>query len=330
MTNDIFPDTFIEEDVLFKYWSYHGEIYQHATPEQAQAFHQMSKFLQTFSAYVQQHPAMKELAFECEIAGGAVRDTIMQKPVKDWDMVFFTHYPFPTSSEEFIDTDYGRQNNAYLKLISDRALELNLCNTEEHKNTSATDLFNRILAYVLKDIYHIEKVYSEGSVAGQPIQDEIDSDTIMYDKPGLNGVIKIKNSENVPIDILVTFQNIESFIDNFDFGLCKALVCHTEQGPYVLQFKDFLHDKEHNTFSYNPLLHSEEAMESSLFEHFPRLAQKYPEFDLSIRLPKDKEVYNNFSQAHIALAEQMLPTAKSYARLSVLPEKKTRQKNHKI
>ena len=88
-------------------------------------------------------------------------------------------------------------------------------------------------------------------------------------------------------------QESVSFVSNFDFNICKVFLEMTEKKSYKISdikvTKEAKYDMENKRITYNFSSGGviQEFIEKSVYRHYPRIKQKYPDFQLNFEGGED-------------------------------------------
>lgn len=273
----------------------------------------------------------KNLCFDISVglAGGAIRDLVLMDcpEIKDLDLIVSFKYkpelilmdfnanPKMIAKDlEFLISQIKKEN----KILHDMGMkEFDLTNVGHGIDLSISIekfVFHTVGQYLEKYL-HVENHYLgnfKNTVAVEKLVNNLGSEN-----RHLSGVIKIKDkSLNYDIDVLLTSITVNSYLNAFDYSICKMIV-------YILdEDKDFMHNKEQSernffssivispeiyddimdrTLTFNTERFSKEEIERSLQNHYPRLKAKYPDFRLSLKSKTDshsQEYLNSLMLMH--------------------------------
>jgi hypothetical protein len=220
--------------------------------------------------------ALKPVNKELMIAGGAIRDTVLDKNhlVKDLDVFLsldfieeFDDRPNPLSRSDF-----------YQRLIDSKVIDENQNNKESDSN-----LILKALVHQLKNKYEIEAIINTEN--DMPIKEDHITNSAFendYRTNEINGVIKLKHPKMAyPIDLIVTFASSYQVLkDIFDFNLCKIALKHsyldTKAINNIHYEPSFLTDIQDKTITLAIAKQSYNKM--SIQKHLPSLLKKYPDY----------------------------------------------------
>lgn len=289
--------------------------------EQQQAlFEQFSGFLTFFEKQMKSHPVMAELYtildIDVGIAGGAIRDLIAQKEIKDIDLVVhlnfmarnehlrelkITRYPYrgrhsyedKRAIANFVPDlliNYARDN----QLLTEKELE-------DKNNINPDQIAVRMMTAFLKEGFNVEHVYDSTLIYVNDATQQNRPDLSMqeYQAMGISAVIKMNTPViSWPVDVIVTCDPIHQYVESFDFNICKAWMVHTSNMDenrditrnaefHIITPNDFAKDFNEKKITYP--LHNFTSGDRNLKQahrsftkHLPRLLKKFPDYDVQI------------------------------------------------
>lgn len=261
------------------------------------------------------------------IMGGCIRDFILNKEdqIKDIDIVISLESYSNKEIEQLVNKSLNNKNLNYYKEIK-KELEKQkkekdnlviMVNSLEVKKTPqpfdetnfaiilkmvgsyllVKDKLEKTNQYQMQDnieqILKILKKESENDIPGeyQLLEDKVFS------------VIKLQKNNEYPIDLIFTSLDIETYRKRLDFDICKVefrLMDRVERLNFpkkseelISRFKycpNFLYDVIQKKISYDVFVNNEKSNERSLFEHLPRIQNKYPDYQLNIYQSMDGDV----------------------------------------
>lgn len=299
--------------------------------------------LKNFSNYFDSLELMKDFApfvrVECYAVGGSVRDSVIGTDVKDIDMALCFNFLFdfeplevnPLVSKETMKAQFleAKEKKILELLSSDKYSFLHDKLTE---NFSAMSGLSHILQHCLKtSTYEVKKAFDNykknpeiiNANASELFKEPPKLRETAYFNMGLSAVIMIEDKKSVyPVELLLTANNVESFVDDFDFNLCKAYM-GIDGGVHTMASFDT--DRENKTLTYCPNSYiTEKKIERSLVHRLGRFALKFPDYSLELEDTKIKE--------H-PLLEQVRENIKklqcyhTLSRLTDVPKTETRKTN---
>lgn len=272
---------------------------------------------------------------EISLAGGAIRDLVLlENPkIKDLDIIVsFKYNEYLLNKMNFLEksdliqiadfknkeaTLYEDKNEEIknkeikhiLKEITNFNIELKKLNIKEFelinitKETEGKDILNEYMFYVCSNILKKSFAIKEEF---QKLTKNIDNenkliDNFDSDNKYLSGVIKINDIKlNYNVDILLTSVNIFSYINSFDFSICKMqipFISNNNIKKYINEkdfYKEIIFNKEVYSDIYNKKLSfdtdnfTKEEIEKSMEKHYPRIKEKYGEYKLDLFSKKNK------------------------------------------
>lgn len=305
--------------------------------------------LDRFQSLLENSPLLKKLSHLVEIksyvVGGAIRDLVLDKPIKDIDIFIQFDYckdlnvlsinKTPYRSKYLHDMDEYQNDMAEQQARAD-ALDLRekeifkvlseddfymikdfLTNTKIKNNEiTATDLLISLVEYILKqdENYHIQEVFNRETKSDAI--SKISTRDVAYTINGLGGVIKLEDKQsNYPVELLFSTSNIYQFQSLFDFNLCKVHLTNEDGEIKIIKDSYFEIDVKNKEFTYTPPREpSESNIKKSLINRYNRLYPKYSDYNLTF----DSRYVN--SQEIKELIEQMIISINMHNKLSKLTE----------
>ena len=309
--------------------------------------------LMRFTELLEHSPQIQALSHLVQIntavVGGAVRDLMLNKPVKDIDIsVQFDFYHnlkinYPNRSgyrgRHYDDYDDELSNQeAEADALEARSKEiLNLLGTAEfsqlHERLLNSEKVHasQALVWLIQDIlqeagsYTINTVYDQSTLNNKeneaPGNMPINTSSIRdaaYIAMGLHAVVGVQDKNtDYPIEFLFTTDSPNQFIQLFDFNLCKIYMLKQNNEATIIPTSLFLADKDNHTMTYEPEGGvTQEKVHKSLLTRYERLYKKFPDYPL---LANTKNIADSDLKFFI---EQTVKTVSIYNRISsVMPEK---------
>ena len=237
------------------------------------------------------------VVYSIDIVGGAVRDFLLNKEIKDLDILIEIDGKI---------TLENRANSQYLNnfvLTKKFILDKNWCDESELEKVNFNDKeyywekVNKLIKICLNKNNDI-KQYTLFNKSDRYITTEYGGD-ILKD---LTGLIKLESKNfHFPIEILLTDRDKYSFYSNIDFSLCNVgmeIVKKRKdtQEMKLVKFPDLLNncvceskfirdvsDKEIsiNQRAFRDIETSGSQLIYSFEKHLPRIEKKYPDFKLN-------------------------------------------------
>ncbi len=237
------------------------------------------------------------------VVGGAIRDLYLDKPIKDIDIAISldfmkelkVNYPKDNYyyNGEYDDTrEYWDRASAEADSLKTRQSEIleELKKPEysivheilDKKDLSAIDAVIFLIRKIIENNndYSITQVFDKTTV--EMLADNPKLDEIPYANIGLCAVVAIKDKNtDYPVELLFTTDAPPSFIQCFDFNICKIYMENINDEPIIKTSRDFLKDCEDKTITYTPPLGVDERkVNKSLLVRYDRLHKKFPDFNL--------------------------------------------------
>lgn len=297
--------------------------------------------LQRFTSLVKNSPLVKLFAdlvdIEFAVVGGAVRDSVLDKPIKDIDIsVRFNFYHnlkiYYSSSNCSDDESAIRESDA----LDSRNCQIQTVMERDEfsairKNPRYPRKFNASAALVCLTEYlvqqHPDYVFGErlGKKKSSLQGSELEISKVAYVFVGLNAVIGIKDKKSqYPLEILFIQDRIDTFVDQFDFNLCKIKMVDNGGMLEIIPSLFFIKDKESMTMTYQPILGvTPEQMNKSLLVRYERLQKKFSEYELTSNV-------NHLNKDMKETVEQAVKTVSLYHKIKKLPDKANIARTNKI
>lgn len=216
-----------------------------------------------------------DIDYEISLVGGSIRDFLLNKPIKDLDIVFaisdvkgFAHPSLVQENKHWMVKEYTMPPQELKKLtelemknLSDNTpdsftmkgvwyhleqvitlLDIPTFYFDSVKKTPKTEqfLFHVLHQLLLKNIT-VSEYFPPRSIEGDDCY-EANSEVWKsgYTNNALRGVIKSQDSRfPYPIDILFVRQHVQTYISSFDFELCKASLTYSDKNIDLLKHFSF-------------------------------------------------------------------------------------------
>lgn len=268
------------------------------------------------------------------LAGGALRDLmLMEEPrIKDLDLIISFGY-----SEDLIQKGFSgavKDSNKDGNILKGFIKKANIFLIEN--NLEPFDLMNispdmdigigsgkftyHVVSQIIKNKFHITNEFFGNLKNVAPI--EVLNNNFGSENKHLNGVIKIKDNHfNYDLDLLITSVPIQQYLDAFDYSICKMMLKVLDyNGKVILEDKNLFdlfkkielspevyQDVLENKLTFNTDNFSCEDVERSLNNHYPRLKEKYPTYNLSLISKRSlhNEDYLNRLELYVNLGEKI-------------------------
>ena len=296
-------------------------------------------------------PLKDVLKIETAVVGGAIRDSILNKPIKDIDIYLHLNYfhnlniVYPKRLPGFVGDEIFEDQILEASYLEKRDFQI----TQILENNSIYDFLkpkisnfnsenivkattNHKLIWILEEIisdsanYNIEMSYKNDET--MPMNNSQKVKEIAYSSNGLNAVLCLKDkTHSYPIEILITTDYLSFFLEKFDFNICKVAMVKKDNDYTLHTTKEFLEDVKNRTITYQPVSSVIESnIEKSLSLRYPRLLNKYADYDLIFNTKNitNEEIKN--------LIENKVKVISNYNKLTKLKTKdnKTKAKTSKI
>lgn len=251
-------------------------------------------------------------SMDVAVAGGALRDLLlMDSPkIKDIDIILSFRY-----KKKLIETFFNSNPN---KIDKDKKFFFDNLETTNYKlqklgfpkvdiqrhdlSVSLDDLIKNyifsLISIILSNQYNIISKYQTELKSTKTLQCIVPN--LEYVEKHLKGLIKIKDSKlNFDIDVLLTSISAESYLNAFDYSICKMLMIFVQEDNNrlidmddskfinsVVISEEIYIDLEKNYFTFNIDNFSVAEILRSIKKHLPRLKEKYPKFKLNLISPR--------------------------------------------
>lgn len=249
-----------------------------------------------------------------DVVGGAVRDFLLNKPIKDIDIMI-----------SFSESETKKVSESVMLNAGFTQEEINLIDWQYFKETNQTAKCKIIQLCIIKGQRENALMLSHLKKANREYEEIIDR---------LQGVIKVeKINTHYKIDLLITDLIKPHFMDLFDYNICKASFCfknshynkdvpkdHMQLVSRCVTGVPFFNDVFNKTISVSLLNKSEADIKNSIDKHLPRIESKYSDYKVSFAHKKPIELMQ-FAQAYyekfkltnsVAIPESKLEKVKSF------------------
>lgn len=304
--------------------------------------------LQRFTSLIKDCPLVQQLSdlvdIEFAVVGGAVRDSILDKPIKDIDILvrfnFYHNLKIHYSSSKYSLSELKHMDDKSdieeADALDGRNRQIQTVMEKDEfsairQNPRYPPKFNASAALVCLTEYLVQQHadYALGERLGKkqsslPVN-ELEIKKVAYKLVGLNAVVSIVDKKSqYPVEILFTQDSIDSFVHNFDFNLCKIHMVEKDGQAEIVPSPLFTKDKDNMTMTYQPERGiNEEQMNKSLIVRYERLQKKFPEYEL----------ISDVTGVNKDMRETIQQTVKSvslYHKIKTLPDKANTRKTNKI
>lgn len=271
-------------------------------------------------------PVLNDLGIEYQLylAGGALRDHILNKPIKDLDILIEFHDTLQAENQIGNNSSERSKNQqtALEKFFIEKSSIIKKHGLNIFHGQSREKILHEIIFQTInkqkdtniKDFFW-EKLNSEEKEIEkkqkQNAKEITQDDSLIYD--GLFSVLKVEHASfTYPVDLLLN-SNVFSYLNHFDFEICKckylfkALKTNTEIAPLYLKevdplylFPGFIHDVINSTLSLNTqIFFSEKQVDRCLKDHYLRLKKKYPEYQMNLlKTEEPSKMIDYIEKAH--------------------------------
>lgn len=233
-----------------------------------------------------------KIPYTLGVTGGALYDLITNNShlTKDIDIVLNFNIFDPSANLE-----EKKINSDFLKPIDDLM-------TEYFPNANT---FNTSKSYSMLDVAWAFNRFIEKSFDNY-LHNKNEAEKTYHNK-SLFSLSKITHTScNRPIDLILSLNNVKSYIQSFDFDLCKNYIFYRQSANYKeyndlatealrsnitsLELLDHLYltppalkDLDNKTFTMLVSSFDEEDIHWFMEHHYPRLKEKLPHFELNFR-----------------------------------------------
>lgn len=258
-----------------------------------------------FSALTQFNDDLNELkeyglSFELGIAGGALRDVILNNSINigDYDITLhINNIPMDFTSNE-LNINWNK-----LEKFNFKGLWKKYFSAPEPYYTPLPQSVNEkmltnLIGAVLKqsNSQKIKEIHYANHEVGT------------YQNNSIYGLIKLENViSKKPIDLIITNRLIDGFVNTFSFDLCKTYYKYNNKHTFedmvnnIIIQHSMLKDLENKTLTMNINHLSEENIRYYMNKHYKKMKEKYPEYTLDYRCRYDQ--YDKMSEYNIKLRE---------------------------
>lgn len=235
------------------------------------------------------------IAYSFDITGGAVRDFVTDKPIKDLDIMLSI---FDTHSNKLVlskmnDISFLKQHFKLESIVAYLQEIISSIHNDDDFIVKKQQLMILCFHEFISEKFTFTSSNRNEEMSVKDIYQEN-----MLKKNRLLGVFKLcpeKMQLNYPIDILLTDFHKIKFIQDFDLDICKASFSLINSIYYtkfpqdslslISRFTaeiDFWADIHNKKITLNVDNMSNKNIENSIKKHYQRLKEKYPDFELNI------------------------------------------------
>ena len=231
---------------------------------------------------IEQKLAKFPLKHRLNIIGGCIRDLLLNKPIKDVDILISIDYEYASKMLDNIEK-------------TEKEYEI-----KQHKKSDSMSLF------VIQELQHeLTGLEFESYSSYIDAEDNTTIKTLGTEdtKNNMLGVIKITN-DSLPfdVDLIISILNVSDYVRHFDFNICQTILPIKKQETIskqkIIVSNYFIHDVTSNSLTMNMnSFNQHKKILNSLEKHYPRLQTKYPEHKFSILHREER--YNPFKKEDI-------------------------------
>lgn len=230
-------------------------------------------------------PVLDDLGipYQLILTGGSLRDHLLDKPIKDLDILIEFNDPF----EYAMKCGHSAQQRQYnFEVFLEKFFKEKRDVIEKHgllinANQSRERILHEIIFQTVKkaDLCEVESFFGfEGSSKPKKQDTETIEEEPIYNN--LFSVLKIKNDTlTYPIDLLLNSSNL-IYLNSFDFNICKCSYTFKsldEQSEPLCINTDFIKDVIESKLSLNVSMFSNtKQVDKCLKDHYLRIVKKYP------------------------------------------------------
>jgi hypothetical protein len=284
-------DSFIQENRPLSLKDYQNTFLEYINIEKFQKNKEiLKKLLEDTKVIVQLLKPLEilDIHYSLDITGGAVRDFVLDRPIKDIDLML-----------SITDNDHNKLkienlHNIYEeKIFPKHVLEKYVIDDDDSLMVKKQQLIMLCFDSFIEKEYLFRK-----QERLKPTIAKDDYDSTLFETDRLYGIIKLNQKKlalNFPIDILLSDFSKLNFLKAFDLDICKASFS-LKNDMYNIAFpsnplelisrfsaeKSFFADVLNKKMTLNVNNKSQERIESSIVKHYARLLKKYPDFELNI------------------------------------------------
>ncbi len=226
------------------------------------------------------------LQYSLDITGGAVRDFVLNKPIKDLDFMI-----------SIISNEHNKEILKNLDSYTMKVFDKDICKKYLIDDDDSLMVKKQQLISMCFDSFVEKDYFFTKQQRNQPTLIKNEYGTIFsFDR--LYGIIKIDQKKlnlNFPIDLLLSDFSKLAFLNSFDFDICKASFS-LKNDLYNIQFpknplhlisrfsadNSFFADIKNKKFTLNVDNKSIKRIEHSIQKHYNRLIEKYPDYEINI------------------------------------------------
>jgi hypothetical protein len=230
------------------------------------------------------------IRYDIYLAGGAIRDLIYgnYKNIKDLDIIFSINEASIVSA---------LKNTPVITLEAILGKEIN--KHIDWRDDSQVKKVHAFFSYCLSKHYEISRGFTIEDIKkkGKPHQ----YDNII--NQNLEGIITIKDEKDrYPMDVLLTTSSIATYLNTFNFEICKAYIPFFTQKSasfitnpvhffeQIHVTSGFITDGMNKTITMNMQTQkSIDAIERSINTHLPRIVEKYENHNLVLNAGSNEE-----------------------------------------
>lgn len=250
------------------------------------------------------------IRYDIYLAGGSIRDLVYgnHNSIKDLDIVF-------SINENSLASALKTTPIITLEAILGKDVNKHI----DWRNDSQVKKLHSMFLYCLSKDYEVSRGFTIEDIQAKGEENQYEN----LLNQNLEGIIAIKDAEDdYPMDILLTTSPIDTYLNSFNFEICKTYVpvFRKKDAKFItnpLHILEYIHvapgfisDGMNKTITLKMASQkSLEAIEKSVNTHLPRIMAKYPDYKLVLN-PGPKEEYvlwKNKFESYIQL-NKSLPT----------------------
>lgn len=262
----------------------------------ADTFKEVSAFLEPIKKYIP--------VFNITIAGGVIRDIILDKKPGDIDIVLSLNLNDSfIKGKDFIEVTPNnktlyKQNIPYITMFNS--------NVDNNKIIHKNDLMAFINNELLKNTNDKFLFFANDNNIGI---------VETYQNKQIMGMVKMHKSSGLPWDIVFTNEPAYSFISTYSFDICHGFIRYEDLKDFTVKemldniflSPHMINDLKAKTLTANISNITLENLEYYLNKHYVKMKKKFPEYSLNsrfIQTVKLKEGQMQLMQEIIAMKQK--------------------------
>lgn len=267
-------------------------------------------------------PVLNELGikYELHLSGGSMRDHLLDKEIKDIDLLIEFHDDFQIAAQTGKNSSERLENlkNTVEKFFEEKSEIIKKHKLNIFKGQSREKILHEIVFqlmkrqkdYEVKDFFSEEENKKTDKNQSENSKSLTESDETIYD--GLFSVLKIQNEKFIyPMDLLLN-GNKFTYLNSFDFDICKfsyTFKSLNDKNEQLYIYEGFVKDVIEEKLSLNAcLFQNQKQVDRCLKGHYLRLKNKYPhhKFELLEKSSNQEMIeYILKAQAYYALEDKL-------------------------